>query len=265
VVYTFRPHPVKVLYPDRPLPLLTTYEERAHLIESLGVDVLIAAPFDRDFAKMEASRFVREVLVEGIGAAEVLVGYDYAFGRGREGNPEFLRRMSRELGFRLEIIPPVRLDGVVVSSSRIRRAVQEGDLRLANRMLGREFSVEGRVLHGHGRGKELGYPTANLAVERELLPKPGVYAVRVFLPDEETPRGGMANLGTNPTFGDGVLSLEVHIFDHRGSLYGKRLRLTFVERLRDEVRFSSPEALVEQLKKDEAFSRKLLGRETPSR
>jgi riboflavin kinase/FMN adenylyltransferase len=258
VVYTFKPHPIKLLHPERRVPLITSYDERSSLVESIGVDVLVCAPFDHEFAQQSARQFVESVLHLGLGVQAVLVGYDYAFGRGREGNRELLQEMGKSLGFMVEVVPPAMLDGAAVSSSRIRTSVQGGEVALANRMLGREFAVEGRVREGHSRGKKLGYPTANVALESELAPRPGVYAVRVYLPGQSDPLGGMANLGTNPTFGDQTLSFEVNIFDYEGELYGQRLRVTFVERLRDERRFPSPEALVGQLRRDEETSRAIL-------
>lgn len=258
IVYTFEPHPIKVLHPQQDVPLIISYEERASLIEGFGVDVLICARFDMEFASQSAREFVEKVLHQRLGIKEVLVGYDYAFGRGREGNTDFLHAMGQELGFRVEVVSPVMMDGEAVSSSRVRKAVQAGEVALANRMLGREFASEGVVNRGHGRGKGLGYPTANLSLQTELTPRPGVYAVRVYLPGASQPLGGMANLGTNPTFGDQRYSFEVHILDFQGELYGQRIRVGFVDRLRDERRFPSPQALVEQLRLDEKASRSLL-------
>jgi riboflavin kinase/FMN adenylyltransferase len=259
VVYTFEPHPIKVLYPERRMPLITSYQERAALVEELGVDVLVSAPFDRDFASQSASQFVEEILVRAIGARELLVGYDYAFGRDREGDIQLLRSMGRRLGFQVEIVPPVMLNGSAVSSSRIRSVVEEqGDVALAARMMGREFSVEGVVVEGHRRGKSLGFPTANLRLESELLPKPGVYAVWVRMPGQGPLLGGMANLGTNPTFSESVLSFEVHILDFQGDLYGKKLRVALVQRLRDERRFPNVDELAAQLRRDEESTRAIL-------
>jgi riboflavin kinase/FMN adenylyltransferase len=259
-VYTFEPHPIKVLYPERRMPLITSYQERAALVEQLGVDVLVSAPFDRGFASQSAKQFVEEILVGAIGAREVLVGYDYAFGRNREGNIGLLQQLGREMGFQVEIVPPVMMNGHAVSSSRIRTVVEEqGDVALAARMMGREFCLQGVVVEGHKRGKSLGYPTANLRLENELLPKPGVYAVLVRIEGLESALGGMANLGTNPTFSENVLSFEVHIFDFQGDLYGKRLKVVLLERLREERRFPSAEALVAQLSWDEKASRAVLG------
>jgi len=259
VVYTFEPHPMKVLYPGKRMPLITSYKERARLVEEMGIDVLVSAPFDLEFAKMEASDFVRDVLVGAIGARIVLVGYDYAFGKGRRGDTELLKKMGEEMGFEVVVVPPVMLNGSAVSSSRIRSVIEEeGDVALAARMMGREFSVTGKVVEGHRRGKALGFPTANLQVESELMPRPGVYAVKVGIVETGGTFGGMANLGTNPTFGNGTLSFEVHLFDFQGDLYGKELTVSFVDRLRDERKFPSPEALVEQLRKDEERSRAIL-------
>ncbi len=260
VVYTFEPHPMKVLYPERRMPLITSYGERALLVEQLGVDVLVSAPFDKGFASQSARDFVQEILVGSIGAREILVGYDYAFGRNREGDTRLLKEMGLKFGFNVEIVPPVMMNGSAVSSSRIRALVEEqGDVALAARMMGREFCLEGVVVQGHRRGKSLGYPTANLRLENELLPKPGVYAVVVRIQGLESSWGGMANLGTNPTFSDSLLSFEVHIFDFQGDLYGKRLKVALLERLRDERRFPSVEALVDQLGRDEQASRAFLG------
>jgi riboflavin kinase/FMN adenylyltransferase len=258
VVYTFQPHPFKVIHPDREFALLTSYEERARLIEASGVDVLICAPFDSGFARQSAEEFVERVLHDAIGAKVVLVGYDYAFGRGREGNIGLLKSMGERLGFEVEVISPVMMDGEVVSSSRIREAIKEGDITLANKMLGREYTLCGRVIRGHGRGKSLGYPTANILLQNELKPKSGVYAVRVTVPAYERPLGGVANLGTNPTFGEKSLSFEVHIFDFSSDIYGEQVKVSLVERLRDEIRFPTVDHLVEQIRKDEEQARQLL-------
>jgi riboflavin kinase / FMN adenylyltransferase len=258
LVYTFEPHPIKVLHPGRAVPLITSYEERASLVECIGVDVFISVPFDQEFARQSARDFVEKVLHDALGARQVLVGYDYAFGRGREGNRDLLQEMGKTLGFEVEVVPPVLLDGIAVSSSLIRGAVQSGDVALANLMLGREFTVDGTVQAGHRRGRELGYPTANLSLQTELVPKTGVYAVRVYLADSSEPLGGMANLGTNPTFGDQGLTFEVHVFDFGDDLYGKQIRVAFVDRLRDETKFPSAQALIEQIRRDEEISRSLL-------
>ena len=258
VVYTFHPHPMKVLHPDRPLPLITTEEQKIAIIEKLGVDMIICAPFDREFSEIRAVEFVDEILVRGVGAKAVYVGFNYAFGKNREGNTDYLEKVGPRKGFKVEIVEPVILDNEPVSSSRIRRSIKEGRVDLASRMLDRPFNIEGKVIEGHRRGKQLGYPTANVILNGDLLPAPGVYVVRVRVPGEDKPLGGMANLGTNPTFGDVGLSFETHIFDFHADIYGKKMRVDFLARLRNEVRFSSVEALVDQLKEDEEASREFL-------
>ena len=258
VVYTFYPHPMKVLYPDKPLPLITTEEQKIAIIEKLGVDVIICAPFDHAFSEIRAVEFVDDILVGGVGAKAIYVGFNYAFGKNREGNTDYLEKVGPRKGFRVEVVDPVILDDEPVSSSRIRRSIKEGRVDLAARMLDRPFKIEGEVIQGHRRGKQLGYPTANMILNGDLLPAPGVYAVRVRLPGVEKSLGGMANLGTNPTFGDEGMAFETHIFDFQSDIYGKKMQVDFLARLRDEVRFPSVNALIGQLKQDEADSRELL-------
>jgi riboflavin kinase/FMN adenylyltransferase len=258
VVYTFQPHPSTVLYPHRAQPRITTDEERARLIESCGIDVLVCAPFSRRFSRISAREFVESILYSGLGAKEVLVGYDYAFGRGREGDQALLREIGSNLGFKVTVVSPVVLDGEIVSSSRIRQYIQEGEVKKANAMLGREFTVEGTVGSGRSRGRGLGYPTANLVVQRELVPGTGIYVVSVRMAGGQKVFGGMASLGTNPTFGDGQWSFEVHILDFDGDLYGRTLGVAFLERLRGQKKFASPQALVEQIRRDEERARAIL-------
>jgi riboflavin kinase/FMN adenylyltransferase len=256
VIYTFNPHPVKVLNPKKFFPLITDFNEKVRLISEFGIDFLICADFDIEFANQPARDFVEKVLCGAIGVKEVLVGYDYRFGRGREGNSEYLKMMGKEFNFSVEIIDPVFVDGNIVSSSRIRELVQSGEMRLTAKMLGREFSVTGIIVKGKERGKKLGFPTANLLLQNELLPKEGVYTTRIEL------RGniykGMTNIGTNPTFKDKTLSIEVHIFDFNEDCYGELMKVYFVERLRDEREFPSPRDLILQLKEDEMRSREIL-------
>jgi riboflavin kinase/FMN adenylyltransferase len=256
VVYTFIPHPAKVLKPQKVFPLITLFEEKVRLIATLGIDFLVYADFDKAFANLTAREFVEKALCETLGVRNVLVGYDYVFGRGREGNIEYLKIIGKECHFTVEVIDPISLDGQVVSSSRIRRLVQEGDMPLATRMLGRDFSVIGTVVEGKRRGKGLGFPTANLRLKNDLFPKPGVYATRIEL--GEKTYDGMTNIGTNPTFKNGVLSIEVHIFDFNRDCYDEELKVFFVERLRDEKAFRSPGEIT-KLREDELKSREILG------
>ncbi len=256
VVFTFVPHPLKVLAPEKAPRLINTTEEKERLIEASCIDVLIAAPFTREFAALPAGSFVKEVLVDRIGLRRLVVGYDYAFGRGREGNVDFLRARGRELGFEVEVLGPIRQGGEVYSSTGIRQQVEAGEVREVVRSLGRHYSLEGVVVHGAKRGKGLGFPTANLAPDKDLLPRAGVYAVKVRR--GETLLEGVANIGSNPTFDGRETVVEVHLLDFAGDLYGERLRVYFLERLRDELRFAGPGELKAAIAADVERARPLL-------
>lgn len=256
VVYTFIPHPLKVLAPERAPRLINTYAEKERLIAASCIDVLICAPFTRETATLSADRFVEEILVKTIGVRHLVVGYDYAFGRNREGNAEFLRRKGRELGFEVEVLGPITGHGEAYSSTRIRQLLTEGEVGAVVGLLGRHFTLEGEVIHGAKRGKKLGFPTANLATDKEILPRPGVYAVKVRRGDRFL--DGVVNIGCNPTFCNEGISVEVHLLDFHEQIYGETLRLYFVERLRDEAVFPSPEALRNAIEADIARARQIL-------
>ncbi len=256
VAVTFFPHPLKVLAPDKSIKLITTYEEKERLIGSSGIDYLVSIPFSREFAEISATGFVRDILVDRIGVRRILIGYDYAFGRNREGNVDLLRRLGGEYGFEVEMIEQIG-DGVTVfSSSVIRSLIEDGDVRGALPFLGRYFSIGGPVVHGQNRGKELGFPTANIEPEEELLPKPGVYAVKVKHAGKMY--DGACNIGFNPTFNNGRLAVEIHILDFQGDLYGHDLRVYFVERIRDEQVFSGVDELTRAIGADIAACRTIL-------
>ncbi len=256
VVFTFVPHPLKVLAPEKAPRLINTTEEKERLIEASCIDVLVAAPFTREFAALPAGSFVKEILVDRIGLRRLVVGYDYAFGRGREGNVDFLRARGRELGFEVEVLGPIRQGGEVYSSTGIRQQVEAGEVREVVRSLGRHYSLEGVVVHGAKRGKGLGFPTANLVPDKDLLPRAGVYAVKVRR--GETLLDGVANIGSNPTFDGRETGVEVHLLDFAGDLYGERLRVYFLERLRDELRFAGPGELKAAIAADVERARPLL-------
>jgi riboflavin kinase/FMN adenylyltransferase len=257
VVMTFVPHPLKVLAPERAPRLINTDAEKERLIAASCVDVLICAPFTRELAGYSAERFVRELLVERIGTRHLIIGYDYAFGRGREGDGVFLRRQGERLGFTVEVLEPIRREAEVYSSSRIRSMLVQGEVEEAVALLGRHFSLEGTVVHGAGRGRQLGFPTANLCTAKEILPKLGVYAVKVKR--GETLLDGVLNIGSNPTFGDqSNTSIEVHLFDFAGEIYDETLRVYFLARLRDERRFPSVTELQRAIADDIGRARTLL-------
>ncbi|BEQ15115.1 bifunctional riboflavin kinase/FAD synthetase [Desulfoferula mesophila] len=244
---TFEPHPIRVLRPAVNLPLITTLRQKLVLMGQSGLDLTLCLRFDQDFASLSADAFVDKLLVSRLGAAEVVVGYDFAFGHKGLGDLDLLRSKGERWGFAVHVVGPVIIDGRPVSSTRVRQEVADGNMEGARHLLGRHYQVAGRVVAGHGRGgRLLGFPTANLKVSDELLPGPGVYAVLVELADGRLLKGAN-NIGNNPTFDDGALSVETHLLDFDGDIYGQDIRLHFVERLRGEQRFDSPEALKAQI------------------
>jgi riboflavin kinase / FMN adenylyltransferase len=232
------------------------------------VDACVVEPFTRELASRSADDFVASILAGAIGAREVVVGYDFTYGTKRQGNVETLRTDGLRRDFAVHVVPAVTVDGLVASSTKIREFVLEGKVEGAAVLLGRDFAVEGTVVRGAGRGRTIGIPTANVRVENEILPRPGIYAARVTILDAGTGTGtgtgtevrpAVVNLGTNPTFvADGALSLEAHLLDFDGDLYDRRLRVGFVARLRDEERFASVDALVAQIRRDIDEGRKRL-------
>ncbi|HEX7128037.1 MAG TPA: bifunctional riboflavin kinase/FAD synthetase [Thermodesulfobacteriota bacterium] len=264
VVYTFDPHPVAFFFPDRPPFLLTTLEQRLELIERFGIPTAVVATFDASYAAQSPEAFVEEVLVGALSARAVVVGYDFTFGKGRAGTPEVLVSLGRRHGFEVDVIAPVSVGGEPVSSSRIRRLVAAGRVEEAAALLGRPYAIRGAVVPGHRRGgAALGFPTANVAAENPVLPPNGVYAalVRGLGPDA-LPAGAWAaavNVGVAPTFGGaGARTVEAHLLDFDGDLYGRRLEVAFVARLRDERRFPDLDALRAQIAADVAAVRAAL-------
>ncbi|MCX8051640.1 MAG: bifunctional riboflavin kinase/FAD synthetase [Chlorobi bacterium] len=253
VVITFDPHPRLVLSKSSqaPIALLTTLSEKHARLQQLGIDVLVVIPFTFEFAQTPAEEFVRSVLVERIGVEHIVIGYDHSFGRDRAGNEELLRRLGAELGFTVETVAPVTIGGETVSSTKIRAALQRGDIETANAMLGYTYSVEGIVVAGDGRGRRLGYPTANIELldPNKLLPGNGVYCVSAPL-DGQCYRG-MANIGVRPTFTDSPhRRLEAHFFDYNGYLYDRKIVLSFHKYVRAERRFESVDMFWSQLRDD---------------
>ena len=264
VVYTFDPHPRKVLVPDRAPRLLTTLDQKIELLEQAGVNAVIVEPFTVEFAKTPPERFIRDYLHDRIRPVEVYVGYDFHFGRDRVGSMRMLTEMGPRLGFSVTIIPEVTMDGGDVNSTRIRQLLAEARLEQAADMLGRIYSVRGRVVEGERRGRTLGFPTANLDPDNEVLPGAGVYAGELKFLDPGKPALGqrlpaVINVGTRPTFRDskGVLA-EAHLIDFDGNLYGRRVELSFRYHLRPERRFSDVEALKKQIAADVADGRRRL-------
>jgi riboflavin kinase/FMN adenylyltransferase len=256
VVVTFEPHPREVLTPFSDIKLLTTVEERREAIASLGVDVLYSVEFNHSMSQKTSREFYSEYIINGIGISEVVEGYDHHWGRNREGTIDSLVTIGNEFGFSVVSIEPFTQDGVVVSSSVIRDALTQGNVELAATFLGPSYAIHGLVIPGDKRGRMLGYPTANLKLtsERKLIPKNGIYLVRVGIENEEF--FGMASIGVRPTFyQDGQRLIEVHILDFNRDIYGKSIRAQFMKRLRDELKFQSVDELVHQMKNDEELSR----------
>lgn len=256
---SFDPHPRSVVHGEE-VPLLTTVEERARLLDAIGIDRFVVVPFSDAFAQLPPEKYVVEVLVERIGLQEITVGYDHRFGRKREGDVDLLRDLGQSHGFAVDVIPAQEVDHQVVSSSAIRSCLLEkGNAEQARELLGRPYQLEGVVARGEGRGRQIGFPTANISLPdpRKLVPKRGVYATRVTLPDG-TERGGMLNIGRRPTFDEMEVTVEVHIFDFEGDLYGDRLSIQFLQRLRDEQKFESADALAMQLSEDEKHCRRVV-------
>jgi riboflavin kinase/FMN adenylyltransferase len=259
IIITFYPHPIKVLSPSNGPPLITSHEQKVQLIEEAGIDVFLVIEFTREFANMSAHDFVHEIIHSKIGARAVVVGPDYRFGHKREGDIPTLTRMGKELNFEVYVVPDISINGVEVSSSTIRGFVTAGELRRAREMLGRDYQVAGRVIRGRDRGgRLLGFPTANLQLIDELTPKPGVYATEVLI--EGRLYEGATNIGYSPTFENGAFSVETHVLDFSGDIYGKIIQVRFIERLRDEKTFSGPEELSQQIKKDVDRAREILAK-----
>ena len=248
-VITFEPHPRAVLHPESAPPLLQTFDQKIEALGVLGIEQTIVIHFDQDFAQIRAEDFLRTVIADRLHAKEVYLGCGFAFGHGREGNIDLLRTVSRSLGFLADEVPEVRLRGRRVSSSRIRELLQQGQVNLARRMLGRPYGVEGRVVRGEQRGAELGFPTANLQPQNRVIPRKGVYVTAALIDGQW--RRSVTNIGTRPTFGsENETSVETFVMNWSGDLYGDVVRVRFLHRLREEKKFTSVEELKSQIERD---------------
>lgn len=249
MVVTFEPHPRRILRPQASLKLLTTFEERLALIREFGLKAVLVIPFSKALAELPAEEFVEEYLLYGLKIKGLVVGFNYRFGKGREGDTELLKTMGEKYGFRVRVVPPKEVAGFTVSSSLIRELLCRGEVQEASRLLGRPYRLSGRVVKGHGRGRKLGFPTANLEVPPEkLIPARGVYAVKVKVNDRSF--NGVMNIGLKPTFDERDLSLEVFIFEFQEDIYGQNLSVEFIKYLRPEKKFASPAALKTQIEID---------------
>jgi riboflavin kinase/FMN adenylyltransferase len=259
VLLTFYPHPRLVLYPDdNELKLLSTIEEKVDLVSALGIDYLIIMPFTQELSRLRADEFVRDILAEKLHLTKLIIGYDHRFGRNREGGMQEMVLFSETYGFELEEIPAQDISESIVSSTKIRQALLNGEVHQAGKYLGTAYVLRGKVEEGMQRGTTIGYPTANIRVNSsyKLIPKNGVYAVWVYI--DEKKFEGMLNIGYNPTFDDKKWSVEVHLFDFNQNVYHKEITVAFVSRTRDEQKFDDLQSLINQLKEDEKEIRAIL-------
>ncbi len=255
---TFWPHPKLVLHADEHLGVLSTIEEKIELLQGFDLDRLVILEFTRAFAETSSRDFVLNILYGKIGFSEIVIGHDHAFGKNREGDISTLEALGREMGFAVDDLPALKVEGEVVSSTRIRNWLREGRIKDANKLLGYNYFLTGRVVQGDGRGRQLKFPTANIEPisEHKLVPAQGVYAVYVDCDGERWP--GMMNIGVRPTFGAKRPVIEVHIINFDKSIYGELIRIEFVDRIRNEIQFASADELVEQLNSDLEASRSIL-------
>ncbi len=257
LLVTFDPHPKMILHPERrPFYLLTTLEEKLILLEELGLDAVILISFSLGYAGTTAESFVVDFLWRDLQVRKLFIGHDYKFGRKKEGNADVLAAYGKQLGFEVCVIDAVSAGDSIVSSTKIREAILAGGVETAAALLGRPYNVSGPVVKGQGRGASLGFPTANIKPEKELLPARGVYAAMVKL--EGASYRAVLNIGINPTFGESSLTLEVHLLDFHSDLYGKVLDVQFIKRLREERKFSGPEELIGEMIKDREAAQVIL-------
>jgi len=248
IVFTFDPHPVRLLRPEQCPPPLTWTERKAELLAALGVDWIVAYPTDEALLQLSAAEFFQHIIRDTLAARALVEGSNFYFGHNREGTIERLRALSAEAGITLDVVPPVEIDGAIVSSSRVRDLIRQGDVELAGKLLAAPYRIRGMVTHGAGRGAKIGFPTANLSAIDTLLPRHGVYAGRAWVAGASWQAA--INLGPSPTFGDSNIRVEVHIIGIDEALYGQPLEVDFLARLRDIRPFDSPQALIEQLNRD---------------
>jgi riboflavin kinase/FMN adenylyltransferase len=253
IVLTFEPHPLKVLAPERAPGLILAYDDKMALLQSFGVDIVIAQSFDGQFARISADQFVLRLLVDCLKIKKLWVGRDLRFGEGRKGHIDDLVRLAPQADFHVGIVDPILLNGCRISSSRIRHLIEEGRVDEVRPMLGRYHFVSGHVVMGHRRGRALGFPTANIASQTEVVPADGIYATLFQRNKKQWP--SVSSVGVNPTFGNGPRTVETFIFDFDADIYGESVKLSFVKRIRDERKFAAVKDLVVQMQDDVRLAR----------
>lgn len=260
-LFTFFPHPRRVLNSENDLKMLTTIDEKMMLLEKFGLDLLIIEPFTNDFSDLSANDFVKNILLDKLHLKKLIIGYDHRFGKDREGNFNQLQEFGKEFGFQVEEISAQDIENVAVSSTKIRKALKEGDVEKANKYLGYNYLLTGKVVSGKGLGRKINFPTINLFVEDEhkLVPKTGVYIVKTKI--DQNYVFGIMNIGFRPTVDGKHKTIEVHLLDYTGNLYSKKMQIEIIKRLREEQKFDSLEALTFQIKNDEEVARNWIEKE----
>ena len=257
-ILTFFPHPRMVLQKESNLKLIDTLEEKQNLLSELGIDNLIIHPFSKEFSKLTAIEFTRDVLVNGLGMSALMIGYDHRFGKNREASVEDLITYGQSYNFEVTVIPAQDISSITVSSTKIRDAIKISNFKKVNQFLGRPYELNGKVIKGNGVGRTIKYPTANIEIKEiyKLIPPKGVYLVKIYLGENEF--SGMMNIGNRPTINGLNQTIEVHIFDFDKDIYGKKLKVCFVKKIRKEKKFDSLPSLKSQLKKDEENCKRIL-------
>ena len=262
VLVGFYPHPLAFLAPERCPPILTPLSKRVEILQQFGIDEIVMLSFDAQIASMSPESFVERVLLEKCRARHVVVGYACQFGKDRAGNAERLVALSQAYPFNVSIVPPTEVDGASVHSTRIREALAQGDLERSSQLLGRPYSLIGNVVHGDGRGRQIGFPTANIETQNQVYPPNGVYAIRAKL--EERWLDGVLNIGIRPTFNGVNVQVEGHFFNFDEIIYGKPIEIFFVGKIRSERKFPNPEFLIQQIQRDIAAATEILASSTTS-
>ncbi|MCB0502141.1 MAG: bifunctional riboflavin kinase/FAD synthetase [Bacteroidetes bacterium] len=251
VLLTFHPHPRLVLRPDLELKLITTIEEKVKLLANYGIDHIVIAPFSKEFASIPAELYVKDVLVKNFMPKKIVIGYDHKFGAERKGDIDLLRKLAKDFHYEVEEISKQTIDDLSVSSTKVRKAILEGDIEAANELLAHPFSLSGEVVHGEKRGRQLGFPTANIEINNphKLIPPAGVYAIKSKINKESY--NGLLSIGSKPTFGEyNEQFVEAYFFDFKQDIYGQEIKVTLIGKVRNEMKFDSKDALVAQMKED---------------
>ena len=255
-LFTFYPHPLKVLKESKEPFIIQTFKKKMQIVRQMGIDMVVCAKFSKNFANMHPEVFVKDILIDSLKIKNVCVGYDYTFGKYGKGTVNSLREYAKKYDFNVHIIPPVKIDGIIVSSSRIREFLRAGQIKAANLFLGRNYTITGVVKRGDERGRVLGFPTANIYPHNEILLKNGVYAAYVYINDKKYKSA--VNIGSNPTFSGVNVHIEAFIFDFNKDIYGEKITIEFVDFLREEVKFKKISDLTDRIKLDIKESKKLL-------